>query len=96
MGENNGVVISIKEMYATLQEVSRALQRIESRLDKLEGKVEIAYQADERSRAALNKAEDALELAQKVESQIAWLWRTAIGALIVGAIEALFYISHLN
>lgn len=95
MGENNGVVISIKEMYATLQEVSRALQRIESRLDKLEGKVEIAYQADERSRLALNKAEDALELSQKVEGQIAWLWRTAIGALIVGAIEALFYISHL-
>lgn len=90
----NGVHISAKEMYSLIQEANRVLQRIEARLDILESKMESANKTDERSRQAFTTAKEALELAEKLENQLFWLWRTTIGALIACAVEALFYISH--
>ncbi len=91
MGDGN-VIITTKEMYNALQEVSQGLQRIEGRLDKLESKVESAHQADERSREALEIAKDAHELAKKLETKQEWVWRAIIGALVTGVIGVLFYL----
>lgn len=102
---DNGVVISAKEMYDLIQEMTKTLQRIDSRLDVLEAKMESANRADERSREALHKAEnaegkavDALNqlkaLQTKVEDNEKWLFRTIAGALILGAIGALFYFAQ--
>jgi len=87
---DNGVVISNKEMYDMIQEMARSLQRIEARLDQMEEKMEFAHSADERSRDALNKAEDALDLSRKIEDQLIWMWRIVGGAIATGAIGALF------
>ncbi|SEN79722.1 hemolysin XhlA family protein [Lihuaxuella thermophila] len=87
---DNGVVISTRELYDMIQEMARSLQRIEARLDQMEEKMESALTADERSREALNKAEDALELARKLEDQLIWMWRIIAGAIATGAIGALF------
>lgn len=97
MTDENGVVISTKEMYGLVQEVSRSLQRIESRLDMLEAKMEHAHSADERSREAFNLAEDAKQQSQelqkqieKVESRQLWLWMVLISGFVLGAINLLF------
>jgi hypothetical protein len=97
MADENGVVISTKEMYGLVQEVSRSLQRIESRLDMLEAKMEYANSADERSREAFNLAEDAKHQTkelqkqiEKVESRQLWLWMILISGFVLGAINLLF------
>jgi molecular chaperone GrpE (heat shock protein) len=91
MVSENGIVITPKEMYDALQEVSKSLQRIEGRLDKLESKIELAHQADERSRQALELAKDAYDLAKRLEKKHEWTWKTTISALITGVIGVLFY-----
>lgn len=97
MAEQNGVLISSKEMYGLVQDVSRSLQRIESRLDMLETKMEYANSADERSRTAINLADDAKQQTQelqkqieKVESRQLWLWMVLISGFVLGAINLLF------
>ena len=84
-----------------IQELRDSMKRIEARLDKLEAKLEMANQADERSREALNAAEKAMAkaleahtLAEKVENNQDWLWKVVIGALITSAISALFYFAQ--
>jgi hypothetical protein len=85
-----GVVITQREMYDLILNVSRSLQRMESKLELLEEKIADSNEIDERSREALNTAHEALELAKKNESELQWLWRTIIGGLVVSAIGALF------
>jgi predicted nucleic acid-binding Zn-ribbon protein len=85
-----GIVITPRELYDLVQQATLMLQRIESRLDVLEEKLEDTHATDERSRQALDTANDALELAKKNESELQWLWRTIIGGLVVSAIGALF------
>lgn len=96
--ENVAVVITPKEMYELVQEVTRSLQRIEARLDVLETRIQSANNADERSRQAINLAEDAqqranyaYEKAKEVETRQLWLWGIIISEVIAGAIGALFY-----
>lgn len=100
-----GVNIPLKELYDLVQEMARSQQRIESRLDKmetkLEAKLETADKAYEKGQTALQEAEKAMTkameayaLAGKVERDQKWLWKTIIGALIVGAIGALFYFAR--
>ncbi|MBH8605983.1 alanine-zipper protein [Thermoactinomyces sp. CICC 10521] len=99
--ENVAVVITPKEMYELVQEVTRSLQRIEARLDILESKIATANNADERSRQALNMAEDAnqraneaFEKAKEVETRQLWLLGIIIVEVISGAIGALFYFAQ--
>lgn len=86
-----GIVITPRELYDLVQQATLMLQRIESRLDVLEEKLEDAHTTDERSRQALIIATEARDTAQEAKQQIEWLWRTLIGALVTGAIGALFY-----
>lgn len=86
----SNVIITIDDIYVSIQVISSDVQKLGSRLDIIESKIENSGSVDERSREALNIAEDALELAQKLEKRLEWLWNTIIGALIAGAIGALF------
>lgn len=88
----SGVIITQREMYDLIQEVSRSLHRMKSKLENLEEKIEDAVEADERSREALDIANEALEIAKETKAQIDWLSKAALGAFIVAIISALFYI----
>lgn len=89
-----GIVITPRELYDLVQQATLMLQRIESRLDVLEEKIENADSADERSREALSVATEARDIAREVKQQIDWLWKTIIGTMIVSAIGALFYFAQ--
>ncbi|TCW35291.1 hypothetical protein EDC32_1083 [Laceyella sacchari] len=86
-----GIVITPRELYDLVQQATLMLQRIESRLDVLEEKLEDTHATDERSRQALIIATEARDTAQEVKQQIDWLWKTIIGTMIISAIGALFY-----
>lgn len=88
--QKSNVIITIDDIYQSIQVISSDVQRLGSRLDIIESKIENSSSVDERSREALNIAEDALELAQKLEKRLEWLWNTIIGGLILGGIGALF------
>jgi hypothetical protein len=81
--EKNGVNISIKEMFSMLQEVLKTTQRLESKLESVQG-------ADERSREALFIAQSARQVSEETKNHVTWLWRTTLAALISGGIGALF------
>jgi Haemolysin XhlA len=89
-----GIVITPRELYDLVQQATLMLQRIESRLDVLEEKLEDTHETDERSRQALTLAKEARDTANDAKQQIEWLWRTLIGALITGAVGAFFYFAQ--
>jgi len=82
-------------MYDLIQEVSRSLHRMESKLENLEEKIEDAVEADERSREALNTANEALEMAKETKNQLDWLWKTVLSGFILAVISALFYLLQI-
>jgi hypothetical protein len=86
-----GVVVSVKEMYDLILEMRTTSQQILARLELFEEKLRVTNDTDERSREALSTAKEALELAQKLESQLQWLSRTVASGFILGAISALFF-----
>jgi hypothetical protein len=102
MGERStGIVITQKELYDLVQEVTRSLQRIEARLDILESKIATANNADERSRTALDladeakkRADEAFEKAKEIENRQLWLLGIIVAELVTGAIGALFYFAQ--
>jgi chromosome segregation ATPase len=63
--DGNGVTITLREIYDSLNGVSSSLERLEQRIIRLEEKTSIAGEADERSREALKKAEEALKKADE-------------------------------
>jgi hypothetical protein len=89
-----GFFISVKEMYESIQDIGNEFrttsQQILTRLSVMESKLEGVGQTEERAREALYKADEAYNIAQKVENQQVWLWRVIIGALVTGAVMALF------
>lgn len=97
----DGVIITNREMYETMQAIRQSMNRLEKNLDTgmavLDEKVERAIQADERSREALNLANSAIQrtkgvhaIVEKIEKSQAWLWTTVVGVLLTSAIKALF------
>ncbi|MBH8601195.1 hemolysin XhlA family protein [Thermoactinomyces sp. CICC 23799] len=98
MGEKkvkSGVVITQREMYDLIQEVSRSLHRMESKLENLEEKIEDVVEADERSREALNTANEALEIAKETKNQLDWFWKTVVSGVILAVISALFILAGI-
>ncbi|RKH76970.1 hypothetical protein D7X99_33030 [Corallococcus sp. AB032C] len=63
--DGNGVTITLREIYDSLNGVSSSLERLEQKIIRLEEKTSIAGEADERSREALKLAEEALEKANE-------------------------------
>mgnify|MGYP001075638233 CR=1 FL=1 len=99
----NGVMISLKEMYVGQQEVISSLNRLESRMVSLETRVSRSTEADERSREAIERAKDAEEEAasahkriKRIEEKIDKIMISIILALATGAIGALFYFAQVG
>lgn len=92
MKENGNVIITAREMYDILLEVKNAHQEILSRLKMIEDQLKMVHETDERSREALDIAQEARALAQRLENQMFWLWRTIFGAIIASGISALVYL----
>lgn len=92
MADEQGIVISIKEMYEVLQE-------IKSQVSVIESEVKNIGQTDERSRKALELASDAWQKANDLERQIEkiegrqqWLQGLIVSGVILGLIGTLFFI----
>lgn len=99
----NGVMISLKEMYVGQQEVISSLNRLESRMVSIEARVSKSTEADERSREAFERAKDAEEGAKnahkrikRMEDKIDRIMISIVLALGTGAIGALFYFAQLG
>ena len=89
-----GVHISQKEVYELVLKIGKTVDRMESNLD---ARLSVMERADERSRKALNVAENNAQrvnamqaLIEKVEKNQVWLWTTVVGVLLTSAIKALF------
>lgn len=89
-----GVHISQKEIYELVLKIGKTVDRMESNLD---ARLSIMDRADERSRKALNVAENNAQrvnamqsLIEKVEKNQVWLWTTVVGVLLTSAIKTLF------
>lgn len=91
----NGVTITLREIYDSVQEVAAGVRRLDERITRLEEKTRETDEVDERSRKALQTAEAAMEEVKELKANQIWLWRTVIGALITGAIAALFYFARM-
>lgn len=89
-----GVTITLREIYDLVQEVAQGVRRLDDRITRIEEKTREVDAVDERSRQALQAAQEALKGVQEIEENQAWLWRTVIGALITSAIAALFYFAR--
>lgn len=104
--ETPGVMITLREIYDSVQGVGDSLERMEGKLLHLEEKSLLAVKADERSQDALNIAKEAYRLAkesneaiesyqQSKDEQKQWYSRTVIAAVIpyiISAILGLLYI----
>ncbi|GIM47052.1 hypothetical protein DNHGIG_26010 [Collibacillus ludicampi] len=86
-----GVTITLREIYDSVQKVAADVRRLDERMMRLEEKGKDADEVDERSRKALQLAESAIQRVQELEESKNWIVKSAIGALITGAIGALFY-----
>jgi hypothetical protein len=87
LGENNGVTISLKEMFDLIQEMARGQQRIESRLESLESRWESASRADERAREALALAKNLEDDVKDLKDTQTWLWRTLMGTAFTAVLS---------
>lgn len=81
-----------KEMFNNIMETNKILSHLTARVDVLNSRIEEMVVADERSRVALDKAEDMESIVKRLEDGQRWLSRTIISALITGAAGALFFI----
>lgn len=77
---SNGINISLREIYDTLQEVADNVKGIKPQLESLEQRVKDGEEA-------LPMAKDALKLATEHDNNVKWLWRTVIGAALTGFIS---------
>lgn len=91
---DGGVHISQKEVYQLVLKIGKTVDRMESNLD---ARLSVMEKADERSRKAINIAENNTQrvnamqaLIEKVEKNQVWLWTTVVGVLLTSAIKALF------
>lgn len=75
---NQGVTITLREIYDTLNGLDSSVKRLEQRIIRLEEKTSLALEAERRSREAIEKAEQALKMiknreAEKKEYKKIWL-----------------------
>ncbi|KOO48182.1 hypothetical protein [Priestia koreensis] len=103
--QTTGVVITLREIYDSVQNVGDSLKRMEEKLVHLEEKSLRAVKADESSREALNISREAYKLAKESSEAIQsyersrnqqrqWFIRTLIAAVIpyvVSCAIGLFY-----
>lgn len=78
----NGVNISLREIYDTLQEVKNEVKWIASKMNQVESDAAKGVEA-------LQIAKEAYALAHKHEDGFRWLWRSIAAAFITGLVGAI-------
>lgn len=78
----NGVTISLREIYDTIQEVKNEVKGIAPRMQQIEK--DAAHGVE-----ALELAKEAHRLAAKHEDSVKWLWRAVATAVITGLVGAI-------
>ena len=71
-------------------EILQRLARVETKIDMMLEEREVAAQALKTANEALQSAEFARQQIGEVRSDVTWAWRTALGALITGAIALIW------
>jgi hypothetical protein len=89
-----GIIVTYEDMYELILETRTVLQQILIEIEVMKNQLKSTNEADERSREALNKAENALALADKLENRVMWVVGVVITELIAGAIGALIYFAQ--
>jgi len=105
--QDPGIMITMREIYDSLQDVSSSIKGVESRLQGLEEshknqvdlRKEIAEDlkiVDERSRDALDKSDDALKMTNEQAEKSKWLWRATVSAFIMASMTLVVGIMFLG
>ncbi len=69
-----------------LNEVLQRITRVETKVDGMDKKIDRAIAANETAVAALENAKSAHKRIDKIEDGQRWLWRTLVGAVLVGIV----------
>lgn len=64
-------------------ELAGSVNRLVDKLDKSD---DLAREADQRARSAHHRIDEASKRIEGIASDITWLWRTVIAAIVTGAI----------
>jgi hypothetical protein len=94
----DGHFVTTHEMYQIMQRILIEVEITKHKVDTLTELSEqlrvVLSETDERSRLALDVAQDSMEIGKKVDADIAWLWKTILGGLIVSMIGAFFVLAQ--
>jgi hypothetical protein len=94
----DGHFVTTHEMYQIMQRILIEVEITKHKVDTLTELSEqlrvVLSETDERSRLALDIAQDSMEIGKKVDADIAWLWKTILGGLIVSMIGAFFVLAQ--
>ena len=71
-------------------EILQRLARVETKIDMMLEEREVAAQALGTANEALQSSKSAHHRIDEVRSDVTWAWRTALGALITGAIALIW------
>lgn len=85
------------EVTRVLTDIRERVVRVETKIDAMTDVRDVAVEAKETAQEALQSAksahhrlDDSKKDIGKLESNQTWLWRTVVGAVIVGAISILW------
>lgn len=91
MAVKDGVQITLREIYDSLQELTISVTNLVQRMENLEERLKEFDATDERSRLALLTAVEIQEKVKKAEQNRLWLTRSIIGSLIAAIIGLLLH-----
>jgi tetrahydromethanopterin S-methyltransferase subunit G len=81
-------------MEPNVNKLEEKLDDIKDRLIVIETKMAMINGVEKDSTEALQSTRSAHKRLDAIESNVTWLWRTVVGALIVGAIGLIFQIAN--
>jgi methyl-accepting chemotaxis protein len=90
MEKLNEIAVKVGRMEATQEAQAEAVGKMANSVDRLVDKLDrsddVAREAEQRARSAHHRIDESNKRMDEVASDIKWLWRTVITAIITGAI----------
>lgn len=80
----------MKVLNEQLMNVRLDIRELSTKVDGMKDIQQVANEANDRSRDALGYAKAGQLQIKEIKDNQTWLWRTAVGALIIGAIGLLW------
>ncbi|WP_240967923.1 hemolysin XhlA family protein [Paenibacillus aquistagni] len=88
------IAVKVGKLEALQESNTRAISDMANSVEKLVTKLDqsddLAREAMQSTKSSHHRADELTKRVEGVEGDIKWLWRTAIGAIITGAIALLF------